>query len=93
MTTLAMFIDLRKAFDSVNLDIQVKKLEKAGIRNNPMQWCTNYQTNRRQRTLANGITSNYLPVTCGVPQVSVFGPLFFSVYVNELENLLQGSRV
>ena len=41
----------------------------------------------------NGIISNYLPVTCEVPQGLVFGPLFFSVYVNDRENLLQGGRV
>ena len=93
MTTLAAFIDLRKAFDTVNLDILKNKLERAGIRNNAWLWCADYLAGREQRTIANGITSNFLPVTCGVPQGSVLGPLFFLVYVNDLDNMLQDCKV
>ena len=80
-TTLAAFVDLRKAFDTVNLNILCKKLEKAGkIRSHILGWCVNYLTDRSQCTFANGITSDLLPVSCGVPQGSVLGPLFFLVY-------------
>ena len=88
MTTLAAFIDLRKAFDTVNLRILSSKLEQAGVRGNALRWCTNYLTNRKQKTTANGKTSPYLPVTCGVPQGSVLGPLFFLIYVNDIGSVL-----
>ena len=88
MTTLAAFIDLRKAFDTVNLAILSSKLELAGVRGNSWNWCVNYLTGRKQRTIANGVTSSFRPVTCGVPQGSVLGPLFFLIYVNDMESVL-----
>ena len=51
-----------------------------------LSWCKSYLSNRFQCTLANGVTSDLLPVTCGVPQGSVLGPLFFLVYVNDVQN-------
>ena len=87
-TTVAAFIDLRKAFDTVNFSILLKKLSKAGVRNNLLQWCRSYLSDRLECTLANGINSDCLPVTCGVPQGSVLGPLFFLVYVNDIQNIV-----
>ena len=85
-TTVAAFVDLRKAFDTVNLTILQNKLERSGIHNSVLSWCKSYLSNRFQCTLANGVTSDLLPVTCGVPQGSVLGPLFFLVYVNDVQN-------
>ena len=93
MTTLAAFIDLRKAFDTVNLAILSSKLEKAGVRGNPLRWCTDYLRGRKQKTTTNGETSTYLPVTCGVPQGSVLGPFFFLIYVNDMESVLTNCKV
>ena len=87
-TTMAAFVDLRKAFDTVNSDILLAKLEKGGIRHGILNWCQNYLSGRKQCTLANGKKSTELPVTCGVPQGSVLCPLFFLVYVNDVENAL-----
>ena len=84
-TTLATFFDLRKAFDTVNTNILKRKLEKSGVRNQVLQWCADYLSNRSQCTFVNGTTSGLLPVTCGVPQGSVLGPLFFLVYVNDIQ--------
>ena len=87
-TTLAVFVDLRKAFDTVNMNILLAKLERGGIRRELLDWCSNYLSGRTQCTLANGSKSKELPVSCGVPQGSVLGPLFFLVYVNDVENAL-----
>ena len=84
-TTLAAFIDLRKAFDTVNLEILCLKLQRAGIRDGVLNWCKNYLINRFQCTLANNVRSSLMPISCGVPQGSVIGPLFFLIYVNDVQ--------
>ena len=83
-TSIAAFVDLSKAFDTVNHDILIKKLHKAGIRNSLLDWCVNYLSNRSQKTIANNSVSSVKRISCGVPQGSVLGPLFFLVYINDL---------
>ena len=92
LTTMAAFIDLKKAFDTVDTNILIRKLEHAGIRNLTLKWCQNYLTDRAQKTIANGITSPSLPITCGVPQGSVLGPLFFLVFINDVEGALTNCK-
>ena len=91
-TSLAVFVDLRKAFDTVNHEVLIKKLEHYGIRGQNLIWCKDYLCNRLQKTLANGELSSAVRVTCGVPQGSVLGPLFFIAYVNDLQNVIQGAE-
>ena len=93
MTALAAFIDLSKAFDTVNTSILVKKLQRAGVRNIMLDWCKSYLMGRTQGTFANGVMSEDLEVKCGVPQGSVLGPLFFLVYVNDLHFVLDDCGV
>lgn len=82
--SLAIFLDLTKAFDCVDFDILLETLEGYGIKSTVLEWIRSYLTNRRCKILANGILSDSFDVTCGVPQGSVLGPLLFLIYVNEL---------
>ena len=79
-----MFLDLSKAFDCLNHNILLKKLEKYGIRGLPLKLFQSYLSNRQQFTIVNGVSSDMMKITCGVPQGSTLGPLLFIIYTNDL---------
>ena len=89
--TIAVYIDLRKAFDTVNHQILCRKMENYGIIDQNLTWIRSYLSDRTQSVFVNGTTSNEEPISCGVPQGSVLGPLLFLIYVNNMKNSLSVS--
>ena len=80
--SVAIFIDLTKAFDTVDHSILVGWLRSIGVSEGSLGWFANYFSQRVQCIKSEHLLSQPLPVTKGLPQGSVLGPIFFSIYFN-----------
>ena len=85
--SVGVFLDLSKAFDTVNHDILLNKLDYYGIRGLSLDWFKSYLTNRSQFVEFNGASSSSKFISCGVPQGSIVGPLLFLLYINDLSKV------
>ena len=86
-STIGIFIDLKKAFDTIDHALLLKKLSHYGVRGVANEWLTSYLSERSQYVRFNNCESTCKYISCGVPQGSILGPTLFILYVNDMCNV------
>lgn len=93
LLTGAVFIDLRKAFNSVDHDLLIKKLESYGFKNNELNWFKSYLSDRKQVVSVGKEISDYCLIMSRAPQGSILGPLSFVLFINYLLEVLTKCQI
>ena len=89
---LRIFLDLKKAFDAVDHNMLIQKLQKYGVKHREGEWFQSYPSNRQQFCSLDGVKTKPRKVPCGIPQGSCLGPLLFITYLDDFEKCLQTSH-
>ena len=82
--SVVVLLDMSKTFDSIRHDLLLQKLQNIGVASSSLEWFHNYLFGRSQRVRIGDVISDPLPLKYGVPQDSILGPVFFTIYVNDL---------
>ena len=90
--SLLVLIDYSKAFDRVNHNILLAKMESLGISNSAIHWFTSYLSNRTQRVVVDSDSSSWITLANGVPQGSILGPLLFTILVSDIHKYISSGK-
>jgi len=88
-----IFLDFAKAFDKVPRERLLEKIQAHGVRGNILAWIREWLTGRQQRVVLNGQSSDWEEVLSGVPQGSVLGPPLFTIYIDDIDDIVRFTKI